>query len=237
MGPRSLPDEDYFAVFDGHSGTEASILAARTLHSKLDKFLRLSQPISEALKNAFSETSQAMVQKNMRCGTCALVAFFSDRRIFIANVGDSRAVACRSNSGSYRITRDHRPDVAEELERIRSAGGNVTKTAGVYRLQGDISVSRALGDAHLKPFICDDPDVFELSLDDSLLFIILACDGLWDVLSDDDAVKIVQNAADPLKAASRLVEESLRRGSTDNVSVIVIELRPRALWFREEKRT
>lgn len=112
---------------------------------------------------------------------------------------------------SNRLTVDHKPNSPAEMERIVKLGGTVTNVGGVHRVQGDLSVCRALGDIHLKPYVSDVPDIFTLPLPRSkqqspgghssfsmssssdcapndpndACFLILACDGIWDELTDD----------------------------------------------------
>ena len=121
----------------------------------------------------------------------------------------------------------------KEKKRIEEAGGYVSLN-GVWRVQGVLATSRALGDYPLKDqkvVVCE-PDVlsFEFRAKNNLPdFAILASDGLWDTHSNEEAVKNVENTLknsdSVLYAAKQLVKDAFDKGSTDNVSVLVINLK------------
>jgi hypothetical protein len=98
---------------------------------------------------------------------------------------------------------------------------------------GKIAVSRALGSRNFKPFVSHDPDIYQLVLSEDDYFLVLACDGIWDVISDQDASDIVFASQDPQSAASKLIKSALERGSGDNVSVITIFFKDRNQWNTE----
>ncbi len=133
-------------------------------------------------------------------------------------------VALRTACAAIPISVDHKPNSKEERERIEAAGG-VIVWAGTWRVGGVLAVSRAFGDRPLKRFVIATPDVREeqLTPDDELL--ILASDGLWDVVSNQEAVNLVREVADAEKAAKRLTEEALQRGSNDNISCIIVRFK------------
>ncbi|KAG9129314.1 hypothetical protein Leryth_015688 [Lithospermum erythrorhizon] len=164
------------------------------------------------------------------CGTTALTAMFLGKRLMIANAGDSRAILCRGGVFT-QLTEDHRPDSNKEKKRVEESGGFIEDGY----LNGELGVTRALGDWFLKypngekssPLISE-PDVFEFMLSDDDEFLIIACDGLWDVLSNQEAVNIVRKEmkmhGDPRRCAQELVYQAMRRDSADNVTVIVVSL-------------
>lgn len=119
-----------------------------------------------------------------------------------------------------RITTDHKPDLESERERIEKLGGWVKNGA----ITGSLTVSRSLGDFSYKPFITCEPDVFGpfSFMEDDYQFLILACDGLWDVVSDQEAVEIVLKAKNPEDAAVKLRDKAFNSKSKDNISVLVI---------------
>lgn len=119
-----------------------------------------------------------------------------------------------------RISVDHIPILPEEEARIEQHGGFVS-TDG--RVNGILAVARALGDVFLQPMVSPEPFVYSAELNPRDEFLILACDGLWDVFEDQDAVDFVRPLIDtPQVAASRLRDAAFTRGSTDNISVIVV---------------
>lgn len=149
------------------------------------------------------------------------------RTLHCVNVGDSRAVMSHGGK-AVRLSYDHKPLLPEEYDRVTSAGGFVTEEGSI---QGIVSVARALGDYPLRPYITDEPRCATFELDDSDEFVIFACDGLWDVLSDDDAVRIARDAlakpgATPATVSLLLRDWAYLSGSADNISVIVGVMNP-----------
>lgn len=165
--------------------------------------------------------------------------------LITANVGDSRAVLCR-NGTALDLTRDHKPNDPIEKERIYQRGGTVVwhgpvdnqgepvEHLGLYRVNGNLALSRAVGDRSERPAVTADPELsvvqIQMECDE---FIILATDGLWDALSSTDAVSFVRKLLEMShndeslerdSIAGLIVEEALRRGSFDNITVIIVWL-------------
>lgn len=142
-------------------------------------------------------------------------------RMMIANSGDQRLVVCRAGK-AVSVTVDHKPDSETELERIKHAGGFVAENR---RVNGVLALSRALGDMELQPHVTYVPDVFFVDIRDDDEFLIIACDGLWDVVTSEQAVKLVlQEGGDPIRSAAKLRDYAHALNSTDNISVIVFRL-------------
>jgi protein phosphatase PTC1 len=139
------------------------------------------------------------------------------RVLYTANVGDARAVLCRGGK-AVRLTYDHKGSDAQEAKRIMDAGGFVMNN----RVNGVLAVTRSLGDAAMKEFVVGSPYTTETTLSDEDSFLIVACDGLWDVTDDQDAVDLVREDTDPQVAAAHLLQHALSNFSTDNTSVMVI---------------
>lgn len=143
----------------------------------------------------------------------------------VANVGDSRAVACH-NGQCIALSRDHRGTRDDERERIESLGGHVSAGG---RVRGKLAVTRALGDLPFKQglgeVICR-PECASVAIDDGLHFILLACDGVWDVLASADACRFVQRAlldgSSVQRAVHTLVQHAYDRGSEDNLSAVLL---------------
>ena len=161
-------------------------------------------------------------------GTTALVALFMKDKCYIANAGDSRAVLQKDDK-VLRLSTDHKPDLPSEEERIIKTGGVVTKIAGkqgkvIGRVNGMLAVSRALGDFFLQPHVSPEPEIqqFDFNGNHNDVLLILACDGLWDCISDEEAVKIANTEDHVEQSAIKLRDASYNRGSADNISVIVI---------------
>ncbi|KAI2789955.1 Protein phosphatase 2C [Penicillium oxalicum] len=144
------------------------------------------------------------------------------RVLYTANVGDARIVLCR-NGKALRLSYDHKGSDENEGKRITNAGGLILNN----RVNGVLAVTRALGDAYLKDLVTGHPYTTETVIQpDADEFIILACDGLWDVCSDQEAVDLIRNVQDAQQASKILVDHALARFSTDNLSCMVIRLDP-----------
>ncbi|CDR88105.1 related to phosphoprotein phosphatase 2C [Sporisorium scitamineum] len=146
----------------------------------------------------------------------------SPRRVlYMANVGDARAVLCRGGK-AVRLTYDHKGSDAQEVKRITDAGGFVMNS----RVNGVLAVTRSLGDSAMKEFVVGSPYTTETVLGSEDSFLIIACDGLWDVIEDQEAVDLVRNVQDPQVASQELLTHALKQFSTDNTSIMVVRLAP-----------
>lgn len=142
------------------------------------------------------------------------------RVLYTANVGDARVILCR-NGKALRLSYDHKGSDENEGRRIANAGGLILNN----RVNGVLAVTRALGDAYIKDLVTGHPYTTETVIQPDLdEFIILACDGLWDVCSDQEAVDLIRNVSDAQEASKILVDHALARFSTDNLSCMVIRL-------------
>lgn len=179
-------------------------------------------------------------------GSTAVVAVVGACQIIVSNCGDSRAVLSRGGR-AIALSVDHKPDREDELARIEAAGGKVINWNG-HRIFGVLAMSRALGDYYLKPYVIPDPEVTFTQRTEDDEFLILASDGLWDVLTNEEVCEAVRrrlarghgsNASSSVNiredtkypsahaAAEYLSRLALRRNSRDNVTVVVVDLRAR----------
>lgn len=147
------------------------------------------------------------------------------RVLYTANVGDARIVLCR-NGKALRLSYDHKGSDDAEGKRIANAGGLILNN----RVNGVLAVTRALGDAYMKDLVTGHPYTTETVIQpDSDEFLILACDGLWDVCSDQEAVDLIRNEPSPQVASKALVDHALARFSTDNLSCMIVRFDKPAL--------
>lgn len=162
-------------------------------------------------------------------GTTSVVAILVDNVLITGHAGDSRAVLSRDKR-AFRLTEDHKPDRSDELQRVEDAGGEVTFRGNCFRVSGDLAMSRSFGDLrlkHPKKLVVAAPEVRIMELNPSDEFIILASDGLWDVISDQKACDIARKCATPQEASKKLVESALQLGTQDNTTAVVVRLN----WF------
>ncbi|KAL0581878.1 hypothetical protein V5O48_000107 [Marasmius crinis-equi] len=148
------------------------------------------------------------------------------RVLYCANAGDARAVLCR-NGTATRLTQDHKATDETEKARIRGAGGIVLRG----RVMGALAVSRSLGDhiryekIKMKDYVIGEPYVSRTVLNEEDEFCIIACDGLWDVITDQQAIELIRYQDDAQKASEALVNFALQNEyllSRDNVTVMVV---------------
>ncbi len=140
--------------------------------------------------------------------------------LYCANAGDARIVLGH-HGNAMRLTKDHRPDDPDEVARIEKAGGFMFKG----RVVGVLAITRSLGDHCMKSYVVAEPYCSETCVElerKNPSFIICACDGMWDVFQDQEAVDFVfKYQHERENIAHHLVNEAIRRGSTDNISVVV----------------
>ncbi|XP_042031467.1 probable protein phosphatase 2C 59 isoform X2 [Salvia splendens] len=207
-----------------HGGARAAEYVKQNLFSNLIKHPKFISDTKSAISDAYSHTDSEFLKsennQNKDAGSTASTAILVGDRLLVANVGDSRAVVCRGGN-AFAVSRDHKPDQTEERQRIEDAGGFVM-WAGTWRVGGVLAVSRAFGDRQLKQYVVADPDIQEEKVDDTLEFLILASDGLWDVVTNEEAVSMTKPIPDPEDAAKRLVQEANQRGSGDNITIVVV---------------
>ncbi|XP_020578486.1 probable protein phosphatase 2C 59 [Phalaenopsis equestris] len=213
-----------FGVFDGHGGARAAEYVKQHLFSNLIKHPKFNTDIKSAIADAYNDTDSEFLRsengQSRDTGSTASTAILVGDRLLIANVGDSRAVICRGGN-AIAVSRDHKPDQTDERQRIEDAGGFVM-WAGTWRVGGVLAVSRAFGDRLLKQYVVADPEIQEVEVDGSLEFLILASDGLWDVVSNEEAVTMVKPIEDPEEAAKTLLQEASHRGSADNITCVIV---------------
>ncbi|XP_076924383.1 putative protein phosphatase 2C 75 [Bidens hawaiensis] len=263
----------FFGVFDGHGGHHVSALCKDNMHVIMSEELTRVKSTSgvepEALwKTAIDrsfERMDAMALTLCQCnglennldvcrhhprlsvvGSTAVVVLLTQEYIVAANCGDSRAVLGR-NGKAVPLSVDHKPDRADERARIEALGGRVTFAANVARVDGVLAMSRAIGDRFLKRVVTSVPEFVFMKRDSEDISLVLASDGLWDVVSSELCCELVHKCQQEdlkgnlglvaqmavhgggslytMAAAALLVRLAMGRRSTDNISVIVVDLR------------
>ncbi|KAL3838086.1 hypothetical protein ACJIZ3_022677 [Penstemon smallii] len=246
---------DFFGVYDGHGGWRVAHACSEMLHKLLGKNLGEGTDCEEInweklMVEGFKEMDEEVNKIGAAVattGSTAVVAVVGEEVVVVANCGDSRAVLSRGGA-SVQLSDDHKPDRPDELERIEFSGGKVINWNG-QRVLGVLATSRSIGDRYLKPFVITEPEVKVINRTELDEFLILASDGLWDVVSNDLGCQIARRCLDgqirkssqsstvqtdvevntnrsrASEAAAVLAELAMARGSRDNISVIVVDLR------------
>ena len=216
----------FFAVYDGHGGDKVSILLQKNLHFYFAQQLRRGKNEKEAFEYAFLKAERVALRK-FSDGSTAVVAYVDSNDVLhCATTGDSRLVLDFNFA-----TRDHKPDRVDEKRRIEQAGGKVVIHEGdVPRVNG-LAVSRSIGDRDLKKGfeeqIIADPEYARYQLTENNQFAIMASDGLWDVVANEQARTFVKNALQKNQSldeiAKNLKNEAIKRGSGDNITIIIVQ--------------
>lgn len=215
-----------FAIFDGHlSHVVPDYLKNNLFENILNEPDFWKEP-EKAIRKAYRITDKTILDKAVDMGkggsTAVTAILINGQVLVVANVGDSRAVICK-NGKAKQLSIDHEP--SKEKEVIENRGGFVSNFPGdVPRVDGQLAVARAFGDKSLKEHLSSEPDVTVEAIDDSAEFIILASDGLWKVMSNQEAVDAIRTVKDPRSAAKLLTDEALNRRSSDDISIVVVRL-------------
>lgn len=245
----SSPDSlcAFFGVYDGHGGKRASDFAATALHRHILANERFQSDLKTAIREGFEKTEREFLdiarKDNMGDGTTALIAFIKQGKLYLGNIGDSEAVLSR-NGTVVPLTTVHNPSKnPTEIERVKREGGKLyhdTRLAhpNLNPSFFNLGVSRSIGDLLFKhpdftkgkpSGLTAEPDVVDIALERTDQFLILACDGVWDVVTHQQAVDLVIEALkqddDPQVASKALVDEAYKRGSQDNITVVVCTLK------------
>jgi len=238
LGKDTENDYSFYAIYDGHGGREAAEKVEIHLHKCIVEDPAFAEGrIEEAERSGYFKADEIMMEEakveGWGSGAVVVTAILIGNKLYIANAGDSEIILGRrllSGSGhrSKVLSYKHRPTNPDEKARIEAEGGLVFRD----RLYGTLAVSRALGDFEFKKpksegnFVSVEPALNTFSLKTVDEFVILACDGLWDKVSYEDAVNIVSaKRAEGLSVteiAQELVGEAVRRDSMDNVSAVVV---------------
>jgi len=221
-----------FGVFDGHNGNTCSDYLSENFPEILKKNDYLNVSPSIALIQSFEETDKCFLKKccdnGDKSGSTGVATLINDGQIFIANTGDSRCIICE-DARVYALSSDHKPSIPFERERILNHGGQITQG----RVQGTLAVARAFGDIEYKDkltfgagVLTCEPDIKIWNVVESTEFMVLACDGLWDVMSNEEVARFVRKrllkGISPQKVCEALVRTAYKIGSTDNISVVIV---------------
>ena len=247
-----------FAVYDGHGGNGCSLYLKNNLYNNI------TDCSMSGLRNAINLTEKNFIENEAlniygvlgdTSGSCGIIVLIQDRKCIIGNVGDSRCVIFKNKRLFYSTT-DHKPNSYIEKRRIELAGGSIYRSKSVIPLYqngkqieipwrvnpGRLSVSRTFGDveAKLEKFggqkgvVVSTPDIVEYELNDQYNFIVIGCDGIFDVLSNLEILECIQivlklnrNKRKKINElcgdfAAMIIKSALAKESFDNISCIVV---------------
>ena len=236
------PDQEALmaGVYDGHGGATIAQYVAHNLPARILQHPKFTSNTPEALRQSFMEVDMAMMTddrlRDDTSGSTAVMVVLINNKIFCANAGDSRAIASRGGVVE-QLSFDHKPMNPGEYDRILGAGGWVE----FNRVNGNLALSRAFGDFEFKrnssraqheQIVTAVPDVIIKDVSDDLEFIVLACDGIWDVLTMTEVLEFVRGriaqGLEPVGICTDLLNRCLAPDCTaggigcDNMTVILI---------------
>ncbi|KAI7741528.1 hypothetical protein M8C21_022335 [Ambrosia artemisiifolia] len=221
----------FFGIFDGHGGTKAAEFSAKNLSTNIMSKVanKCEDEIEEAVREGYLATDSEFLEEDVNGGTCCVTALIRKGSLIVSNAGDCRAVMSRGGVAEA-LTVDHKPSREDEKNRIENKGGYVDCRNGVWRIQGSLAVSRGIGDNHLKKWVIAEPETRIVNIRPECEFLILASDGIWDTVSNQEAIDIVRPFCigtmkpDLTSACKKLVDLSATKGSYDDMSAMIIRL-------------
>jgi protein phosphatase PTC1 len=225
----------YFGLFDGHSGKEVGMYLMENLHKIIHQKIKENNDIEniDNLKNivinSFEQIDQEINSKNFKNetgSTGTVLLLFKDKNsplgksLLCANVGDSKAYLITKKE-MILITKDHKCCDANEVKRIRDSGGIVFRE----RVFGTLMLTRSFGDKEMKKYgVLSTPDIFMKNIDTEDIFVVIASDGVWDVVEENEILKMSQGSISSNDFSKKIINLAKERDTHDNISCIVIKL-------------
>lgn len=221
-------DLNLYAVCDGHGGPKTSKYACIQISELFEKekcnytYDTASDYVLEIVRNSVEKIGNM----KLKDGSTLCLAFVctnetnNQRKIVTAHLGDSRALIVRSNGTQRELTKDHKPSIRSEFERVHNEFGLISKK---NRLDGVLAVTRSIGDYDVKG-VGREPEMNEFEFDENDKFLVICCDGVFDVLTNDDLANLIVNATSPNEAAYAIRNAAFSSLSIDNISAIVVDL-------------
>ena len=229
-GSSMISATHFIGLFDGHAGGRCSKHISSILPDVLTEDSLFMTNLPLALKRSFHTANDIFLkiaeQQRLHDGSTGITALLRNGKLLVGNVGDCRALLLSAGK-TIQMSIDQKPTNPEEQRRIASLGGVITNNLGVTRVNGVLAVSRAFGNRKLRKVIRPDVEMMQRELTREDDFLVMASDGLWDVLRNKDVCDMCYGLAAthrPQQIAEELVQAALGRGSMDNVTCIVVRL-------------
>lgn len=227
---------EYYGVFDGHGGNEVSLFLQAHMKDVLKQQIiealnsnKGTIDVGKIIYDSFKTIVNDIPYKtSITTGSTAIVVLRYKSKVWIGNVGDSRAIM-NNGLGVIELSKDHKPNEESEYKRITSLGGNVSKVqeGDVYRVNGVLAVSRAIGDFALSPYVTWNPEITTFNLGEHNHYIFLATDGVWDVLTSKQVIDIInKNIINEnwKNIGNNIVSTARSYGSGDNIACMFVIL-------------
>lgn len=233
---------DLLGVYDGHGGKLVSKFAKDTLPTffikKNNKLFKDSEYTAKYINKVFKKFNGILEKRHPRAAsysgsTCCMGIITRDEKsdkkgniLWIINAGDSRAILGNKIGLAIPLSHDHKPNMPDERKRIESIEGGKNKIyydGSDWRVV-DLSLSRALGDLEAHPYVTSMPAVYRYRIHPKDKFLVFACDGVWDVMDNQEVIDLIKNENKKNNLAKVIANEALKKGSTDNITVVVYEI-------------
>ena len=209
-------DLNLYIVCDGHGGADTATFA---VHELVRIFSSAKSRNEDVMMSAIQQTNQAVVNLDLRDGSTVVICWMSDTDMIIGHMGDARCIVVTRNGEVRFVTKDHKPYELEERNRIIEDGGYVSK----MRIGGDLAVARGFGDTLLAG-VGHVPDIATVPRSEDDKFVLLMCDGVFEVLTNEEVAQMATKTDDPLTLAYNIRNLAFALGSQDNISVIARSL-------------
>ena len=223
--PDFIPEKKYslFGIFDGHGGNDV----VKYIKDRLPEIIKSNIPklnnnydsIETILTSSFDKIDNELkFYDSEHTGSTATILLFQDNIIYCANVGDSGAYIIYDNY-LKKISIDHKCSDPKEEARILNSGGKITKN----RVMGQLVLSRCLGDLYCKKYgVSNIPDISMNKLDSNVKYVVVASDGVWDVVNENELMNLSKNDKNADGLCKDLVKLAIDKETKDNVSCIVV---------------
>ena len=223
--PDFIPDKklSLFGIFDGHGGNDV----VKYIKDRLPEIIKTNllnnnsydNSIETKISLAFNKIDEELkFYDSEHTGSTATILLLTEDKIYCANVGDSSAFIIYDNH-LLKINTDHKCIDQKEEERILRSGGKITKN----RVMGQLVLSRCLGDLYCKKYgVSNIPDISINKLERNIKYIVVASDGVWDVVGENDLMNLSKNRKNADGFCKDLVKLAIDKDTKDNVSCIVI---------------
>ena len=213
-----------FCIFDGHGGDEVSKYLQKYFHIELKNNLP-SDNIENTLNNIFINLDKKIKNTHYNnVGSTACIVYITSinnkKFLFCANVGDTKCILTKKNDVKI-LSYDDKVSDKNEYDRIIKQGGNIIEG----RIEGQLLITRAFGDWELKNYgVSCIPHIKKVELHKEDKYIIIASDGVWDVNTDMEIFSMSLSCKNSKELCNTIIESSLMKGSTDNISCFVIKI-------------
>ena len=220
-------DMMFFGIFDGHGGAAVAEICAANFPQIMMQGLQMSSSADFAciLHSTFYILDQlvAKVENVFHVGSTVVVTILTPNAIWFANAGDSMAMVCYMDGRVELVSEEHK--VEKEKDRIKAEGGVITYDDGCARIYQTLNVSRAIGDHFMKKHVNCQPFVRSISRNfDKVKYVVMASDGIWDVMGPSDIHQIIISHNNTNKAIEQIVDIAKYKGSTDNITITYIDV-------------